>query len=193
VAPLGINIQVKDALASHRFYSSFGSAFKLVPARAYGDSEFAQEFAKACPKVDCRPRKDSGIIYNIIGRAGQRARLEVSEGHPEVSTDVHATNMETAKVVIRIEVDSLAEVIRSPAYQEAAKRAVSSRGGFVKSYNWGTIEAPVRDPDGVVIIFVVYWDPGKEEEIKQAISEIRPEGSIRWIDERTVTEFPEPS
>jgi transcriptional regulator with XRE-family HTH domain len=193
VAPLGINIQVKNALASHRFYSAFGSAFKLVPVRAYGDSEFAKDFGGVCPGVDCRPRKDAGIIYNIIGRGGQRARLEVSEGHPEVPTDVHETNMKSAKVAIRLEVDSLAEVIRSPAYQEAAKRAVTGRGGFVKSYNWGTIEAPVRDPDGVVIIFVVYWEPRREEEIKQAIDEVRPEGSIRWIDERTVTEFPEPS
>lgn len=193
VAPLGINVQVKDALSSHRFYSGFGSAFKLVPVRAYGDAEFAKAFAEFCPDVDCRPRKDAGIIYNIISRRGQRARLEVTQGHPEVPADVHETDMVTAKVSLRLEVESLAEIIRTPAYQQAAKRAVTNRGGFVKSYNWGTIEAPVRDPDGVVIIFVVHWDPRKEEEIKQALSEVRPKGSIRWIDERTVTEFPEPS
>jgi predicted ATPase/DNA-binding XRE family transcriptional regulator len=194
VSPLGIMIKVKDALASHRFYTAFGSAFKLVPVRAYGDAEFAKKFAEICPGVDCRPRKDAGIIYNISSRGGPRARLEVSEGHPDVPPGVHEKDMETAKVSIRLEVDSLAEIIRTPAYQEAARRATSDRGGFVKSYNWGTIEAPIRDPDGVVVVFVVHWDPRdpwKEEEIKQAVKEIRPKGSVRWIDERTVTEFPE--
>jgi hypothetical protein len=196
VAPLGISIKVKDALASHRFYSAFGSAFKIVPVRAYGDAEFASAFARLCPGVDCRPRNTAGIIYNIIGRGGQRARLEVSEGHPDVPREVHEASMDSAKVSLRLEVDSLADVIKTPAYQEAAKRAATDRGGFVKSYNWGTIEAPVRDPDGVVIVFVVRWDPRdpqKEEEIKRAIDEIEPKGAIRWIDERTVTEFPEPS
>ncbi len=196
VAPVGIFIKVKDAMVSHKFYSAFGSAFTIVPVRAYGDSKFARQFAKVCPNVDCRPRKHAGIIYNIVSRGGQRARLEVSEGHPDVPAAVHESDMATAKVSIRLEVDSLAEVIRAPAYQAAARRALTSRGGFVKSYNWGTIEAPVRDPDGVVIVFVVHWDqrdPSKEEEIKQAINEIEPPGSIRWIDERTVTEFPEDS
>jgi transcriptional regulator with XRE-family HTH domain len=195
VAPLGISIKVRSTLTSHAFYSSFGSAFRLVPVRAYGDPAFAKAFAGICPGVDCRPRNYCGIIYNIISRGGQRARLEVSEGHPDVPHAVHQTDMETAKVSIRLEVDSLADVIRSRAYQEAAGRAVTDRGGFVKSYNWGTIEAPIRDPDGVVIVFVVHWDqrdPRKEEEIKQAIAQVKPEGAIRWIDERTVTEFPEP-
>ena len=133
IQSIGVHIKVKDMNASKVFYEQLG--FKQV--FAYGPDQAVKE--------DYR-----GIVY-LVGDT----KLELADGHRAVKPDVFARPMQDSKVSLMVNVGSLVSVI-SLCQKHNLTISVGPR-----HYYWGTLELVLKDPDGVVLVFIA---PYSEEE-----------------------------
>ncbi len=137
VQSIGVHIKVRDFAASKHFYEALG--FKSV--FAYGPDQEVKE--------DYR-----GLVFQVGG-----TKLEIADGHRAVRPEVFARSMPDSKVSLMIAVDSLVPVIAT-CKREGIILAVGSR-----HYYWGTLELVIKDPDGVVLVFIAPYSKKQAEAI----------------------------
>jgi catechol 2,3-dioxygenase-like lactoylglutathione lyase family enzyme len=123
---IGVHIKVKDFEASKRFYEGLG--FGVV--FSYGPEENTKE--------DYR-----GVVFEHGG-----TKVEIGEGHRAVKPEVFERRMADSKISLMVQVESVAEVL-ARCEAMGIEPAVGPR-----HYYWGTLEVVVKDPDGVVLVFI---------------------------------------
>ena len=137
IKSIGTHIKVSDFQASIKFYETLGfqKVFEYGP-----DKEVKEEY--------------NGKVYE----AGGGCKLEIADGHRAVKPEVFKQKVESSKISLMVNVDSVAEIIEKCS-QNGISLAVGAR-----HYYWGTLEVVVKDPDGVVLVFI---SPYSEEEAKK--------------------------
>jgi predicted lactoylglutathione lyase len=126
----GVHIKVKDFTKSEAFYRAFG--FKEV--FAFGpDREVKENY--------------NGTIFEVGGM-----KLEIANGHQAVKPDVFKETVRNSKISLMINVDKLSNVI------EVCNKAHIDMAVGVRHYYWGTLEMVVKDPDGMVLVFIAPYD-----------------------------------
>lgn len=135
---IGVHIKVKDFSKSFAFYNSLG--FKKV--FEYGpDKSVVEDY--------------NGTVFEHGG-----ARLEIADGHRAVNHLVFEQNMPSSKISLMINVDSIDQVMRM-AKKVGIRLAVGPR-----HYYWGTLEIVIKDPDGVVLVFISQYSKEMARRIK---------------------------
>jgi len=131
ITHLGIHIKVADFAKSERFYLALG--FRKV--FEYGPDRKAKE-------------SYLGAVFEHGG-----TKLEIAAGHRAVKPEVFKEKVLSSKISLMVNVKSLLPII--PLCQQANIRlAVGPR-----HYYWNTLELVVKDPDGVVLVFVSPYSP----------------------------------
>ncbi len=133
---LGVHIKVKDFRRSFNFYKRLG--FKTV--FEYGpDKKIKEDY--------------SGAVFKLGG-----STLEIADGHRAVKDRVFNEDILSSKISLMVKVGSLSSILESVKTQNIPL-AVEPR-----HYYWGTLEFVIKDPDGMVIVFVC---PYSESEAKK--------------------------
>lgn len=140
---LGIHIKVKDIVKSREFYEGLG----FVPVFGYGDDAFRATLPKDCASA---PERYRGVTYNL----SDSSQLEIADGHIAVKPEDFDVKVHTAKISGMVRVESLLPLV---------DKLKPHMHYPVKKYYWGTIEIAVRDPDGVVLVFIA---PHSDEEYR---------------------------
>lgn len=135
---IGIHINAKDFQKSSEFYKNLG--FKKV--FEYGPGKKAKE-------------DYNGMIFEHAG-----GKLEIADGHRAVKSDVFQESIKSSKMSLMISVDSIVEIIHRCKIHDIPL-AVGPR-----HYYWGTLEVVVKDPDGVVVVFVAPYSKKEAKEVK---------------------------
>lgn len=133
---IGIHIKVKNFKKSKNFYESLG--FKKI--FEYGPTKNIKE-------------DYSGMVYEHGG-----CKLEIADGHRAVKPDVFKEELKSSKMSLMINVNSIASIINR------CKRYKIPIAVGPRQYYWGTLEVVVKDPDGVVLVFIC---PYSEKEAKK--------------------------
>jgi len=126
IKSIGVHIKASDFKKSSIFYANLGF-HKIFE---YGPDKKVKE-------------KYSGVTYGIGD-----SRLELANGHIAVKPHVFKEKVESSKISLMINVDSIANIIRRCEIHNIPL-AVEPR-----HYYWGTLEVVVKDPDGVVLVFI---------------------------------------
>lgn len=137
IAGIGTHLKVKDFALSKKFYLDLG--FK--PVFEYGpELEFVKDEKGNLVSV---PEDYHGVVFEHGG-----CKLEIGDGHRAVKSEVFQESIASSKVSLMVYVDSVADII---AKCESAKipLAVGPR-----HYYWGNIEIVVKDPDGLILVFI---------------------------------------
>lgn len=137
IKSIGTHIKAKDYKVSRAFYEGFG--FPVI--FEYGpDKEVKEEY--------------SGVTFAVGA-----AKLEIADGHIAVKPETFKEPVESSKVSLMIEVESLAEII-----VRAEKMGLSPTTP-VRHYYWGKLEVVYRDPDGVIVVFTQPYNPDDAREL----------------------------
>lgn len=136
ITGIGTHINVKDFEESAKFYKNLG--FKKV--FEYGPTKKAKE-------------DYNGMIFEHAG-----GKLEIADGHRAVKGEIFKEKIQSSKMSLMIAVDSIVEIIHRCKLHKIPL-AVGPR-----HYYWGTLEVVVKDPDGVVVVFVA---PYSKKEAKK--------------------------
>lgn len=136
IKTIGTHIKVKDFAKSLAFYEGFGfeKIFEYGP-----DKEVKEDY--------------SGATFAL-----GPAKLEIADGHRAVKPEVFLEKVESSKISLMIEVESLSDII-ARARTMGLEPAVG-----VRHYYWGKLEVVYRDPDGVILVFT---EPYTEESAKK--------------------------
>lgn len=132
---IGVHIKVNNFYNSLKFYLKLG--FKKV--FAYGDEEYIKNYASNIPHAHEKYRGMSFEIGNAV--------LEIADGHIAVKPEVFKEKVNSSKISLFIDTDSLSSVLQS--CKENSITIVKEP----TEYHWGTREMVVRDPDGVILVF----------------------------------------
>ncbi len=123
---IGTHLKVKDFATSKKFYLDLG--FK--PVFEYGPGlEVSEDY--------------HGIVFEHSG-----CKLEIGDGHRAVKPEVFKEDISSSKVSLMIYVDSVSEIIKS-CQNTGIPLEVEPR-----HYYWGNIEVVVKDPDGLILVFI---------------------------------------
>jgi uncharacterized glyoxalase superfamily protein PhnB len=86
-------------------------------------------------------------------------KLEIADGHRAVKPEVFARPMVDSKVSLMLGVESLRSII------EICKREGIAIAVKPRHYYWGTLELVIKDPDGVVLVFIAPYSREEAEKI----------------------------
>ncbi len=137
----GIHIKVVNFEKSKLFYESLG--FKKV--FEYGPDQKVNEEYR-------------GVTF-LVGKM----KLEIANGHRAVKDIVFKEKILSSKVSLMVEVEKLSKIVNL-CRNIGINLAVEPR-----HYYWGTLEVVVKDPDGLVIVFVAPYS-SREAKILNANS-----------------------
>lgn len=126
ITHLGVHIKVADFAKSEQFYLALG--FRKV--FEYGPDKKVKE-------------SYHGAVFEHGG-----AKLEIADGHRAVKPEVFKEKILSPKVSIIVNVPSLLPLV-SLCQQAGIPLAAGPR-----HFYWNTLELVIRDPDGVVLVFV---------------------------------------
>jgi hypothetical protein len=127
---IGTHLKVNNFSLSKKFYLSLG--FK--PVFEYGPQ--------------CQVQEDySGIVFEAGGGV-----LEIADGHRAVKAEVFQSTINNSKISLMIKVDSLESIVNL-CQKNNLKIAVTPR-----HYYWGTLEMVIKDPDGLVLVFIAPYN-----------------------------------
>ena len=135
---IGTHIKVSNFKKSDDFYKSLG--FKKV--FEYGPNKRVKEEYR-------------GVVFEHGG-----CKLEIADGHRAVKNQVFKQIVKSSKISLMIYVDSLKKIINK-CKKEKIPIAVKPR-----HYYWGTLELVVKDPDGVVLVFIAPYSKKEADQIK---------------------------
>ncbi len=136
IKSFGIHIKAKNYANSRAFYEGLG----FVSVFEYGPDKKVKEGY-------------SGVVFEVGG-----AKIEIADGHRAVKLEVFGRPVLDSKISLMIQVDSLADIIA-----RARTMGVEPAVG-VRHYYWNTLEVVLKDPDGIVMVFV---EPYTEESAKK--------------------------
>lgn len=134
---IGIHIKASDFKKSSTFYENLG--FEKI--FEYGPNKKVRE-------------SYNGVVYEHLG-----CKLEIADGHRAVKTSTFKEKVQSSKISLMINVDSIANII-SRCKKHNIPLAVGPR-----HYYWGTLEVVVKDPDGVVLVFICPYSKAEAEEV----------------------------
>jgi catechol 2,3-dioxygenase-like lactoylglutathione lyase family enzyme len=136
ITGIGTHIKVSNFKQSQTFYEALGftKVFEYGPGTSV-------------------PEAYHGITFMQGG-----CKLEIADGHRAVKPNVFKERVSSSKISLMINVDNLEEII-GRARKAHIPLAVNPR-----HYYWGTLEAVIKDPDGVVLVFIA---PYNENEAKK--------------------------
>lgn len=126
ITGIGTHIKVADFAKSAAFYKALG--FKKV--FEYGPDKKVREAYR-------------GATFTHGG-----AKLEIADGHRAVKPAVFRERVQSSKISLMINVSSLRDVVK-----RLVKAGIPIAVG-PRHYYWGTLELVVKDPDGVVLVFI---------------------------------------
>lgn len=126
IKSIGVHIKANNFEKSKDFYENLG--FQKI--FEYGPDKKVKE-------------KYNGVTYGIGD-----CRLELADGHVAVKSHVFKEKIQSSKISLMINVDSIASVINR-CKTHNIPIAVGPR-----HYYWGTLETVIKDPDGVVLVFI---------------------------------------
>ncbi|MBI4098372.1 MAG: VOC family protein [Candidatus Levybacteria bacterium] len=126
ISNIGVHLKVKDFNKSLAFYSALG--FKKVFEYGPGKT-IAEDY--------------NGAVFEQNG-----AKLEIADGHRAVKSLVFKQSMQSSKISLMLNVNNIGEIIKR-ANKAGIKIAVGPR-----HYYWGTLEIVIKDPDGIVLVFI---------------------------------------
>lgn len=134
---IGVHIKVKDFAASKAFYE----ALQFTKVFEYGP--------------------DMEVKESYRGATFQHgtAKIEIADGHRAVKPDVFKNTVGSSKISLMISVDSLVDIIK------ICKKAKISLAVEPRHYYWGTVELVIKDPDGVVLVFIAPYSRDEAEKI----------------------------
>jgi predicted lactoylglutathione lyase len=138
IKSLGTHIKVKDLEKSKNFYNALG--FKKV--FEYG------------------PGTDVEEDYNGIVFEHANCKLEIADGHRAVKPEIFRQKVSSSKISLMIYINSLSDIINR-CKKSKIKILVKPR-----HYYWGTLELVVKDPDGVVLVFIAPYSKKEAKLIK---------------------------
>lgn len=135
---MGVHIKVKNFKKSFAFYEALG--FKKI--FEYGPSKSALE-------------DYGGVVFEHGG-----AKLEIADGHRAVKSLVFKESMPSSKISLMINVSDISEIIMN-ANKAGIPIAVGPR-----HYYRGTLEVVIKDPDGVVLVFISPYSKESAKKLK---------------------------
>ncbi len=142
VNSIGIHIKVKDFKKSVAFYKALGfkKVFEYGPNKAVKEDYNGMVF-------------DSGF-----------GKIEIADGHRAVKASVFKQTVNNSKISLMVNVSSLEKLINK------AKAAHISLSVNPRHYYWGTLEVVIKDPDGVVLVFVAPYSEKEARKVKASES-----------------------
>ncbi len=135
---VGTHIKVSDFKKSLNFYEALG--FKRV--FEYGPNKKVKE-------------DFHGAVFEHGG-----CKLEIADGHRAVKPQVFKEKVKSSKISLMINVDSLKRII---SLCQKAKIPLTVKP---RHYYWGTLELVVKDPDGVILVFIAPYTKKEAAQIK---------------------------
>lgn len=148
---IGTHIKVSNFETSRKFYEALG--FRKV--FEYGPDKVFEKDASG--NLISAPEAYHGTTFEHGG-----CKLEIADGHRAVKPGVFKLRMVSSKVSLMVYVDGVADIV-----ERCQKNNIEIAVG-PRHYYWGTIEVVVKDPDGVVLVFI---QPHDEEEAKRLSSD----------------------
>ena len=134
---IGTHIKVSNFQKSKKFYEALG--FKKV--------------------FEYDPDKDIKEGYNGVVFEHGDCKLEIADGHRAVKEEVFKRSMEDSKISLMVQVEDLGEIT-----SRCKKHGIDIAVG-IRHYYWGTLEVVVKDPDGVVLVFIAPYSSEKAKEL----------------------------
>lgn len=144
---IGTHIKAADFTRSVRFYKALG----FMKVFEYGPNKTFQKDAKG--NLISAPESYHGMTFSHGG-----CKLEIADGHRAVKPAVFQDKVKNSKISLMVAVDSIAKVI------ETCRKARIPLAVGPRHYYWGTVEVVLKDPDGVVLVFIA---PYTKEEVKK--------------------------
>lgn len=135
---LGIHIKVANFKKSKAFYE----ALRFQKIFEYG------------------PDKKTKEDYNGITFQVGTTKLEIADGHRAVKPEVFREPIRSSKVSLMVNVDRISAVLNL-CKQRNIPIAVGPR-----HYYWGTLEVVVKDPDGLVLVFIAPYSKKESKLVK---------------------------
>ncbi len=135
---VGTHIKVSNFKKSLDFYEALG--FKKV--FEYGPGKKVKE----------------GFHGAVFEHGG--CKLEIADGHRAVKPQVFKEKVKSSKISLMINVDSLKKTI------DLCQKAKIPLAVKPRHYYWGTLELVVKDPDGVVLVFIAPYSKKEAAQIK---------------------------
>lgn len=127
---IGVHIKASNFARSERFYKNLG--FKKV--FEYGpDKKVKEDY--------------SGAVFEH-----GNCKLEIASGHRAVRPGIFKERVISSKISLMINVGRLSTIVKL-CKKHRIKISVKPR-----HYYWGTLEMVVKDPDGVVLVFIAKYD-----------------------------------
>lgn len=147
IAGIGVHIKVANFTKSKAFYEALGfrKAFEYGP-----DKAFQKNTQGGLVEA---PEKYRGMVFIHGG-----GKLEIADGHRAVKPAVFKERVSTSKLSLMINVERISDLIAR------CKKATIPLAVGPRHYYWGTLEVVVKDPDGVVLVFIA---PYSREEAKK--------------------------
>lgn len=134
---IGVHIKVKDFDASKAFYE----ALQFTKVFEYGPDMQVKE------------------AYRGATFQHGTAKIEIADGHRAVKPDVFKETVGSSKISLMIAVDSLTDIL------EKCTKANIPISVKPRHYYWGTLELVIKDPDGVVLVFIAPYSKQEAKEI----------------------------
>lgn len=123
----GVCIKTKDFAKSRAFYEGFG--FKA--------------------KFEVGPDKEIKDKSNVVIFGSETGgNFELTDGHVAIKPSVFQETIESSKISLMFEVDSLEEIL------SLAKKMKLEPAVPVRHYYYGNLEAVFYDPDGTRVVFI---------------------------------------
>lgn len=134
----GVHIKVKNFKKSHDFYKALG--FKKT--FEYGPTLAVKE-------------QYQGAVF-----AWRNATIEIADGHRAVKPEIFQETILSSKVSLMIHVESISQFLKR-CKKNDIKLSVGPR-----HFYWGTIEVVVKDPDGLVLVFIAPYSTHEARSVK---------------------------
>ena len=138
IKTIGTHIKVNNFKKSLKFYSCLG----FTKVFEYGPDKSVKE-------------DYNGAVFEQNG-----CKLEIADGHRAVKPQVFKEKVQSSKISLMFAVDTLSEIIKL-CKKYKIEIAVKPR-----HYYWGTLELVIKDPDGLVLVFVAPYSIDEALKIK---------------------------
>mgnify|MGYP001584275844 CR=1 FL=1 len=131
IAGVGVHIKTKDFQKSLTFYEALG---------------FKKTF-------EIGPNKKIQEDYNMVMFDTGSGILEIADGLQVVKPEVFKETVTSPKISLMINTDNMEELL------EQCKKADIPLAVGVRHYYWGNLEFVLKDPDGVILVFITKYTP----------------------------------
>lgn len=145
---IGTHIKVSNFQTSKTFYEALGfnKVFEIGPDKTFQKDQ--QGNLTSAPED-----------YRAVDYKHGTARLEIADGHRAVKPEVFKEKITSSKISLMVNVDSIREII------ELCSKANIPLAVGPRHYYWGTLEVVVKDPDGLILIFIAPYSSEEAQKV----------------------------